>query len=209
MGRNSLKAFNKTPILIDVDLTFVDSGWPWLDWMEVVYQMKADVDLMNNDFQETGLFNYNLSKYFPTRCKTAIDPYDFWEDPHLYDKLVPNPGAVEAIKRLHEAGYPIRFVSYCKKGHFSSKVRFLKRNCPFLDLDGGTDGSGFWATKNKAGVKGGVIIDDRHQFLNQFEDDVIKIKFQTQFSQDELPRTKYDLVSDCWPEIADFIIDNV
>lgn len=199
----------KTPILIDVDLTFVDSGWPWLDWMESVYQVAPSISLMEKEVHETGLYNYNLSKYFPTRCKEAIGPYEFWEDPHLYDKLTPIAGAVDAIKRLYDAGHPIRFVSYCKKGHFSSKVRFLKRHCPFLDLDGGKDGSGFWATKNKAGVKGGVIIDDRHQFLNQFEDDVVKIKFRTQFSQDEAPRTNYDLVSDCWAEIADFILDNV
>lgn len=203
-----MQKFNKTPILIDVDLTFVDSGWPWLDWMEVVYQTKPDQAMMHKDFHETGLYNYNLSKYFPNRCTSAIQPYDFWEEPFLYDKMQPRPGAVAAIRQLYAAGHPIRFVSYCKKGHFSSKVRFLKRHCPFLDLDGGSDGSGFWATKNKAGVKGGVIIDDRNQFLNQFEDDVLKIKFYTQFSQDEEPRVQYDLESDCWPEIAAFILEN-
>ncbi|AEZ66328.1 hypothetical protein EXT67_21330 [Pectobacterium atrosepticum] len=200
---------NKTPILIDVDLTFVDSGWPWLSWMESVYQVVPSTALMVKDFNETGLYNYNLSKYFPTRCQEAIPPYEFWEDPHLYDKLKPLPGAVDAVRRLHEAGHPIRFVSYCKKGHFSSKVRFLKRHCPFLDLDNGTDGSGFYATKVKAGVAGGVIIDDRNQFLNQFPDDVIKIKFDTPFSQDVDPRTNYDLTSADWKEIADWLLENL
>lgn len=202
-------SFTKTPILVDVDLTFVDSGWPWLYWMESVYQIPADVGLMDKDYEEKGLFNYNLSKYFPTRCKEAIEPYEFWEDPHLYDKMTPIAGAVDAIRRLHEAGHPIRFVSYCKKGHFSSKVRFLKRHCPFLDLDNGTDGSGFYATKVKAGVAGGVIIDDRNQFLNQFPDDVIKIKFDTPFSQDVDPRTNYDLTSADWKEIADWLLENL
>lgn len=201
--------FNKTPILVDVDLTFVDSGWPWLDWMTDVYQCDADTDAMHNDRTSTGFYNYNLSKYFPNRCKEAIPPYEFWEDPHLYDKLTPLPGAVDAIRRLHEAGHPIRFVSYCKKGHFSSKVRFLKRHCPFLDLDNGTDGSGFYATKVKAGVAGGVIIDDRNQFLNQFPDDVIKIKFDTPFSQDVEPSTNYDFVSKDWYGIANWLLDNL
>lgn len=201
--------FTKTPILVDVDLTFVDSGWPWRDWMESVYQCEADNDAMNKDLYEKGLYDYNLSKYFPNRCKDAIEPYEFWEDPHLYDKMTPMPGAVDALRRLHKAGHPIRFVSYCKKGHFSSKVRFLKRHCPFLDLDNGTDGSGFYATKVKAGVSGGVIIDDRHQFLNQFADDVIKIKFDTPFSQDVEPRVQYDFVSANWTLIADFILDTL
>lgn len=198
----------KTPILVDVDLTFVDSGWPWLDWMVSVYQIPADHDAMQGDLDSFGLFNYNLSKYFPNRCKEAIPPYEFWEDPHLYDKLVPLPGAVEAIRRLHEAGHPIRFVSYCKKGHFSSKVRFLKRHCPFLDLEGG-EGDGFYATKYKAGVAGGIIIDDRNQFLNQFPDDVVKIKFDTPFTQDEEPRTQYDLTTSHWDRIADFILEEI
>lgn len=202
-------SFTKTPILIDVDLTFVDSGWPWLDWMTDVYQCDPDSDAMHRDRHETGLYNYNLSKYFPNRCKEAIPPYEFWEDPHLYDKLTPLPGAVEAIRRLHEAEHPIRFVSYCKKGHFSSKVRFLKRHCPFLDLDNGTDGSGFYATKVKAGVSGGVIIDDRNQFLNQFPDDVIKVKFDTPFSQDVEPRTQYDLVSKDWNVIAEWLLETL
>lgn len=200
---------NKTPILIDVDLTFIDSGWPWLSWMESVYQVAPATALMEKDFNETGLYNYNLSKYFPTRCQEAIPPYEFWEDPHLYDKLKPLPGAVDAVRRLHEAGHPIRFVSYCKKGHFSSKVRFLKRHCPFLDLDNGTDGSGFYATKVKAGVAGGVIIDDRHQFLNQFDDNVIKVKFDTPFTQDEEPRTQYDLTSCDWNVIAEWLLETL
>lgn len=199
----------KTPIIIDVDLTIVDSGLPWLEWMENVYQCKADKEAMQYDLHETGLYNYNLSKYFPERCKEALEPYEFWEDPHLYDKLQPLPGAVEAIKALHDAGHPIRFVSYCKKGHFSSKVRFLKRHFPFLDLDGGSDGSGFWATKNKAGVKGGVIIDDRNEFLNQFEPEVVKIRFKTPFSQNKEPNCKYDLVSNSWEDIESFILDNL
>jgi len=201
--------YNKTPIIIDVDLTVVDSGWPWMDWMATVYDMPPNQEMLDKDSANGGLINYNLSVYFPDRCKEAIPPYEFWEDPHLYDKLRPIPGVVEAVKALHEAGHPIRFVSYCKKGHFSSKVRFLKRLFPFLDLDGGSDGCGFWATKNKAGVKGGVIIDDRHQFLNQFEDDVIKIKFDTPFTQDEAPRVKYDLVSSSWGEIKDYLLETL
>lgn len=201
--------YNKTPILVDVDLTFVDSGWPWLDWMSSVYQVEADHEAMRNDRNLLGLYNYNLSKYFPNRCKEAIPPYEFWEDPHLYDKLVPLPGAVEGLRRLHEAGHPIRFVSYCKKGHFSSKVRFLKRHCPFLDLEDGTDGSGFYATKVKAGVAGGVIIDDRNKFLNQFSDGVIKVKFDTPFTQDEEPRVQYDLVSKDWYVITEWLLETL
>ncbi|QYC52456.1 hypothetical protein [Salmonella phage SSBI34] len=196
---------NKVAILVDVDLTVVDSGNAWLDWMEDVYKTPADYGLMIEDRDTKGFFDYNLSRYFPSACKKQIGPYEFWEDPYLYDKLKPYTNCVEVIKRLHDAGHPIRFVSYCKKGHFSSKVRFLKYHFPFLDLDKGSDGSGFYATKVKAGVAGGVIIDDRNNFLNQFSDDVIKVKFLTPYSQEVAPRVKYDFESYKWEDIGKFL----
>lgn len=198
---------SKFAILVDVDLTVVDSGWPWMGWLEKVYNMPADHDRMALDRELHGLINYNLAAYFPKRCSQALSPYEYFEDPHLYDKLVPLPGVVDAIYRLWKAGHPIRFVSHCKKGHFSSKVRFLKRHFPFINLDECKDGSGFYATKWKAGVAGGAIIDDRNDFLNQFGEKVLRIKFATQYTQNEDPVGVYDLVSDDWEEIADFILE--
>lgn len=200
---------SKVAIIIDVDLTFVDSGTPWLHWMEQVYKVPPNAEMIQKDLDEKGHLDYNLSVYFPSPLKSQIPPYEFWEDPHLYDKMEPMPGAVLAIRRLWSAGHPIRLVSFCKKGHFSSKVRFLKHYLPFLDLDKGTDGSGFYATKVKSGVSGGVIIDDRHNFLNQFPDDVIKVKFDTLYSQEEEPRVQYDLVSRNWAEIANFLLETL
>lgn len=75
-----------------------------------------------------------------------------------------------------------------------------------LDLDGGTDGCGFYATKYKAGVAGSYIIDDRNEFLNQFDDHVVKIKYDTPFTQKEEPRCQYDLETMCWLRIRDFIL---
>jgi hypothetical protein len=197
---------NKPAIIIDVDLTIVESGWPWMKWMTEVYGTEPNAEMMNKDLEEKGYFDYNLSVYFPDRCKKMIQPYDYWEDPFLYDKMLPIENAVQAIMDLYNAGHPIRFVSYCKKGHFSSKVRFLKRHFPLLDLDGGTDGCGFYATKYKAGVAGSYIIDDRNDFLNQFGDHVVKIKYDTPFTQKEEPRCQYDLETMCWIRIRDFIL---
>ncbi len=54
---------------IDVDLTFVDSGTPRLQWMEQVYGVKADYNLP--DINPQGMEYYNLSKYFPSEDKPA------------------------------------------------------------------------------------------------------------------------------------------
>lgn len=191
-------------VICDIDLTFVDSGVPWLDWLTSVYGVEPDFSIKSPD----GMTYYNLSKYFPAPLAHQINPYDFWEDPHLYDKLKPIEGAVEALRKIKAAGSPIRFGSYCKNGHFSSKARMIKRyTSDFLDIETGSTGDGFYATKVKNGIKGAVIIDDRNQFLNQFGDDVIKIKFWTPYTQDEEPSCKYDLVTSDWNEIGDFVVD--
>lgn len=194
----------KTAIICDVDLTFVDSGTPWLGWMKAVYGAEPDFSKSSGD----GQLHYNLSKYFPEPKVHQIPPYDYWEDPFLYDKMTPLPFAVSALRTLKAAGHPIRFVSYCKKGHFGSKARFLKRETgSFLDLENGTTGDGFYATKVKSGVSGGVIIDDRNEFLNQFGPGVIKIKFKTPYTQSVEPNCIYDLETDDWIEIRDFLLD--
>jgi hypothetical protein len=196
----------KEPILVDVDLTFVDSGTPWMDWL-------VNVNGCNPDFSkspENGQIHYNLGKYFPAPGEYGVCPFEFWEDPYLYDKLRPMFGAVSALESLKKEGHPIRFVSHCKTGHFSSKARFLKRECGhFLDLEKGTTGDGFYATKVKSGVSGRVIIDDRNEFLNQFSDDVIKIKFKTSYTQTVPPRVGYDLETNSWLKIKEFILDTI
>lgn len=190
---------------IDVDLTFVDSGTPWLHWLELVYGVKADATLPPLNPQ--GKIYYNLSKYFPPAKVNQVPPFEFWEDPYLYDKLKPLPGAVEAVVTWAKAGHFNQFVSHCKKGHFSSKVRFLKRETEeFFSLEPGS-GHGFYATKNKAGLKLDVIIDDRNEFLNQFGPEVIKIKFKTPYDQSEELKVSIDLETDNWDEIRDFIMD--
>lgn len=194
---------NKDVILIDVDNTFVDSATAWLQWMEEVYNTYPNSNLMESDLATKGKLSYNLGDYFPDEVKTDIHPMDFWEDPYLYDKLIPYEGAIEVISKLHETGHPIRFVSYCKKGHLSSKVRLIRRSFPNINIDKGP--SGFYATKYKSGVSGSVIIDDRNDFLNQFSNDIIKIRFDSEYQQFEEPRVKYDLCTENWYKIGDFL----
>lgn len=196
---------NTLKIGIDVDLTFVDSGTPWIEWLEKVYGVKMDLSLPPPNPQ--GMLYYNVSKYFPPAKVHQLSPYEFWEDPYLYDKLKPLPGAVEAVAAWAKAGHFNHFVSYCMKGHFSSKVRFLKRETEeFFSLEPGS-GHAFYATKHKAGVDVDVIIDDRNEFLNQFGPEVIKIKFKTPYDQSEELKTSIDLETDDWYTIRDFVLD--
>ncbi|UYL84910.1 hypothetical protein pEaSNUABM56_00209 [Erwinia phage pEa_SNUABM_56] len=190
---------------IDVDLTWVDSGSAWLAWLEKAYGIKVDWDLPPK--LPDGALHYNLTKYFPPPGPHQLSGMAFWEETHLYDTLLPREGAVDALEALVKAGHFAHFISMCKKGHFSSKVRNIERHTAhFMDLEP-HNGHGFYATKNKGMLKVDVIIDDRNSFLNQFGGDVIKIKFDTPYSQDEGLIGTPDLVTADWTVIKDFILD--
>lgn len=196
----------KCPIIVDVDQTFVDSATPWMNWCTDVYGVSPDW----SKGPPGGEMHYNIGKYFPDPKMFQPQPLEFWEDPFLYDKLRPLPDAVEVLKVMKGIGHPIRFASYCKNGHFSSKARMLKREtAEFLELESGLTGDGFYATKVKSGIRGGVIIDDRNEFLNQFGDEVIKIKMWTPFTQTVQPRCDYDLVAIDWYSIGKFLTDTL
>lgn len=189
---------------IDVDLTLVDSGSAWWNWLEALYGPAENVSPPNN-----GLMHYDLSKYWPNRpTENIITPFAFWDSPHLYDFLKPEDGAIDVLKDLVSRGHKLAFISMCKKGHLASKVRFLKRwTSDFMDLDDHSQGHGFYATHFKGNIAVDVIIDDRYEYLNQFSNkpDVIKILKETPYSQSEDLGVSVDYASGSWYNIGKFL----
>jgi 5'(3')-deoxyribonucleotidase len=139
-------------IACDVDLTVVDSLTPWMDWFKQftdkpVLNLTRTYDLvteMKEILVADGLKNY-------------VDPISFWRKPDLYDKLEPVEGSVEALKRAHDNGQTIVFVSSCFPEHTQSKINFLKRCFNFSD--------GFIATHEKHYVAYSELIDDKLEHM--------------------------------------------
>lgn len=181
---------------IDLDLTAVDTGTGWYLWLLKHFPQIEDIPKENID--------YNLSKYFG-ESKTGLLPYDYWSNNHLYDDLEFINGFVEALTEWKTKGDRAIFISHTKSGHFKSKFRMLKK-LPMVSFgDGKSDA--FVATKEKGLLSGAVdvMIDDRIDMLNQFDDSVVKILYKTPYTQKESPRTQFDLISDNWYEIRDFV----
>lgn len=190
---------------IDVDLTLVDSGTAWWEWLERLYG-PANKTIAK---PSNGTMYYDLSKYWPDSPKeNIIGPFDFWSDPFLYDFLKPEEGAIEVMKDLVGRGHKLAFISVCKKGHLASKSRFLKRwTSDFMDLDDHSQGHGFYATHFKGNVAVDVIIDDRHEYLNQFASrpEVIKILKDTPYEQFEELKVSVDYTTHSWYKIGKFL----
>lgn len=181
---------------IDLDLTYVDTGLGWYLWLCKHFPQIEEIPDHDID--------YNLGRYFG-ESRSGLKHMDYWSNNHLYDDLEPRPGAHDCIRDWKERGIRELFISHTKSGHFKSKFRMLKKE-PFLNFGTG-NGDAFIATKEKGLLSGAlnVMIDDRIDMLNQFDDHVVKILFKTPYTQKETPRVPFDLVSDSWVEINEFV----
>ena len=179
---------------IDVDLVVCDPVDKWFDYMNNI------TGRYNKEkfFAENKVIDYNLGEYFPELTKQEIMHY--WSG-EIYDDIKPYQDAVEVINNLSKK-HKIAFISYCKKGHFGNKVDCLKE---WFDIP--QEHWSFYATKQKAGVRVDCMIDDRNSNLNLFkgQDKVVKIKFNTPYSQCEDLKISLDLCTDSWYDIGDFI----
>lgn len=192
-------------IICDVDCTLLDPifqehGWYWY------LQRNSNAPYSEDEFKKetdkvNGVVEYNLGRYFPDIPRN--ESFAFWQDPKLYQKLKPYEDAIEVLTKLGQK-HKIVFVSYCKQFHQKSKYQMLhdtfKVNLPEGHF-------AFLATREKWAVSGDVIIDDRHEFLNQFSDrkDCLKIKFDTPFTQCEDLRVSLDFHSNSWYDIGQFL----
>lgn len=192
-------------IICDVDCTLLDPifqehGWYWY------LQHNSNAPYSEEEFREEidktdGVIEYDLGRYFPDIPRN--ESFAFWQDTNLYQKLKPYEDAVEVLTKLGQK-HKIVFVSYCKQFHQKSKYQMLhdtfKVNLPEGHF-------AFLATREKWAVSGDVIIDDRHEFLNQFSDrkDCLKIKFDTPFSQCENLEVSLDFHSNNWCNIGKFL----
>jgi 5'(3')-deoxyribonucleotidase len=168
-------------VIVDVDITIVDTDMQWLKWLNTMSG--------RNTTPETFEWEYNVGQFFKNDLtKYHLDPFDFWRSDNIYDTLKPYPGVRETLEQLHNIGYDIVFASHIKGDHHKSKYNFLKRY--FGDIM-----AGFVATKEKHLIRSGtgkdIIIDDRFEYLNQ-SDAAVKVWFKNSWKQsDKKPHGVY------------------
>ena len=174
---------------VDVDLTVVDIGESWLNWLNHMSGLSLTM--------EDCIPNYGFGDYFTDALKNvSMSPYDYFRQEGLYDTLEPIKGSVEALRRLKEHGWDIVFVSHIKGNHHKSKYNFLKRYFPFME--------GFLATQEKHYVKHDMLIDDRNKSLNAADENAILVKMHTPYDQCQLlEREVWSLEN--WGEFEQFI----
>lgn len=197
---------NPIRVAIDVDLVLVNTAkgkHGWFGWLLDNYRhFWAETwrdDAANNNIA------YNLSKYFHQPKNSDTEPFDFWEQSDLYDKLEPIEGAVKGVLDLYQAGFEIYFISQCNYGHTESKVNFLQRH---FGVHMAEEDFHFVATKSKGVARDfEFCIDDRVDMLNKYSDNTVKIRYHTVCVQDEEPKS-FQYIAYNWEQVIDIIVES-
>lgn len=182
---------------IDVDLVVCDPVMGKNGWFDYLNNITGKYN-KEQFIKENKIIDYDLGVYFPELNKQ--ESMHYWSE-DIYSHLEPYSDVVETINNLAQNN-KIAFISFCKKGHFGDKVDCLKKwfNIP-------QENWSFYATKQKGGVRVDCMIDDRLSNLNQFKDQekVIKILFDTPYTQDCEIDFSLDFHSNKWEDIGKFL----
>ena len=136
-------------IVVDVDLTLVDTLSVWVAWWEKKTESKFPWEKIGPDFSINNALQTKMSRDMTTK---------FWEQCDLYDNLEPLPGSIQTLKWL-SAKYEIFFVSHCHPKHLNSKRKFLDKFFPFHD--------GLINTQHKYAIDADIYFDDHVAFTQK------------------------------------------
>mgnify|MGYP002640290601 CR=1 FL=1 len=165
-------------VVVDVDLTVVDTLTPWVTWWEKRVDTKFDWSAVNKDLSINKQLHQLMS------CEEALT---FWRNPELYDNLTPLTGSRNALRLLKSMGYDLFFVSNCEDDHVESKRRFLDKYFPFHD--------GLIDTCQKHSIEADIYFDDHVEYV----DKILKNRPYAKVYQFVTPDNEYQLNTKATP----------
>lgn len=135
-------------VLLDMDSTVYDLLTPTLEYVN----RRHNKNLTPQDITE-----WRWDKKYDVR------PYDFWNKQGTYKNIKPFPGAVEAIKTVHNMGIRQVFLSAANFKYGTEKFNAVDRDFPFISskdtiLTGG----------NKDIINGDILVDDGPHNIEAF-----------------------------------------
>ncbi len=99
-------------IMVDVDMTLVDTVSGWLRWFEIRSGVTIDPT------------RYHLEKLMEGHINE--DPLNYWRQKDMYETLSPYDKSVSTIRRLVDAGFDLVFVTWSPyNGQIRAKDKWL------------------------------------------------------------------------------------
>lgn len=144
-------------IIVDMDGIVADSMVAWLDKIHEKTGIRATLD----DVKAWEFYN---DPPFNAAPKNSI--LEILQEPDFHARIKPLPGAIEALKSLHEEGHDLRLVT-ARHGPVSmpATLAWVKDHLPFLSVE-----TNVLFVVDKWLVKGDVIIDDKLANLEQYRE---------------------------------------
>lgn len=167
-------------IAVDIDDCIIDMRSLWLSYCQSQWGILY-----------SPMTSYNLCDYYGEKAM------DFWSQEDLYDSLSPIKEAKEVLDTLNSKGFEIGFCSYTKKGHFSSKCEFIKRDFSYYKF--------IMNTQEKNYTRCDFFIDDNPKNLVNQPEGVVRILIETKGVLHEYDKTKVDFVVTEWSTVGNII----
>lgn len=188
--------FKPLCLAVDLDATVCDLHSEWLA-------------LYNAEFEE-GTTLHDLKSYsMESNVKIGKAIYKYLDDAHLYRRLEPLPGAIDALRRLSLSGHDVQIVSAHSKDEQTAadKLWWCKQFLPFIH----------WRSVNLSHQKhrfnADVFVDDSPDNIEihaKWQPDSYRVAIA--FPYNECVKSLLDLRAEsyadpraAWEEIEDFV----
>lgn len=140
-------------LLIDMDAVTADIFKLWLS----LINKETGENLTTSDIKDWDIAS---STKMGKKC------YNFLSQPNFFFDLKPIPKAIDTLKKLHDDGHDIVFVTACpptSETAFYEKLSWVKKYLPFIDAE-----RNVIAAYRKDLIKGDVLFDDKYDNLIDF-----------------------------------------
>ena len=212
-----LSGFDLYRVLVDVDLTLVDSLSPWVDWFnrenleasknipegvgaapfkpitrECYINHSGDLAILMRERAHPAWLNSYVTvagkeSYVPS----GKDPMDYWRDPDLYSRMDPLPGAIEFLTNLKaKLLKKYKRVETVAVTKCEPEHERSKRKFIYERFVGLFDG--FVSTDEKHMLAGDVLIDDNPKYVQPCIDNNIFSIFVPQGNYEKLDLSDHD-----------------
>lgn len=134
-----------------------------VDIDNIVYGTSTSV--LNVHYENTGerlhlsdIKSYHIENYVSEEYREEF--YRIFTDKRVWKGVELFPHCVDVIKRLHDKGHDIHFITATETANIHKKFRFLSRTFPFINVR-----KKLITTQNKQMIKCDVLIDDYEKNL--------------------------------------------
>lgn len=147
----------RSRLLVDLDSVTADIQAKWLSMYNELYQDSLRV----NDIK-----SWNMELYVKPECGKKI--YDLLNIDGFFRDLPVIEGAKEYLKKLHDQGFDIVFVSTSSINGYKDKAEWVDQHFPFISS------KNLILTARKDCTKGDILYDDAPHNLEGFEGVTVK-----------------------------------